>query len=235
MIAGGVDYGEAKTALANSKNSSLKPTPRGLRRNSAVRTVREFSETRPGGILFITENVYQKIDSLNVEPARKIIHSVFEKHITEAPGMERSGISSRKIIYSGAVMKAALSSTKPGGPRRVDVGGADRRVSVSEEWKHGPCFPPWALRETDGRGDLGVFVNKDNHRFARQRWIKKNGIQRSGTGKAAFRYEKIPSPGKSPCGTARGRGPRCGNEKARRKNHQSHQAPGERRPRKGRT
>ncbi|OJT71870.1 DNA mismatch repair protein MutL, partial [Clostridioides difficile] len=38
--------------------------------------------------LYITENVYPKIDLLNIEPTRRIIQSVFEEHITTAPGMK---------------------------------------------------------------------------------------------------------------------------------------------------
>ncbi len=40
----------------------------------------------------IVENVYPKIDELNIEPTSKIIQDVFEKHIIHGPGMERLGI-----------------------------------------------------------------------------------------------------------------------------------------------
>ncbi len=39
--------------------------------------------------LYIVENVYPKIDELNIEPTRKIIQDVFEKHIIHGPGMEK--------------------------------------------------------------------------------------------------------------------------------------------------
>ena len=34
------------------------------------------------------ENVYPKIDALNVEPCRKVIQDAFEQNITHAPGMD---------------------------------------------------------------------------------------------------------------------------------------------------
>ena len=38
---------------------------------------------------FVTENVYPNIDELNIEPTRKIIQSVFEANICNAPGMSK--------------------------------------------------------------------------------------------------------------------------------------------------
>ena len=40
-----------------------------------------------GAPLYMVENVYPKIDELNVEPARKVIQAAFEEHIIKAPGM----------------------------------------------------------------------------------------------------------------------------------------------------
>ncbi len=40
--------------------------------------------------LYIVENVYPKIDELNIEPTRAVIQQVFEKHIIHAPGMEKN-------------------------------------------------------------------------------------------------------------------------------------------------
>ncbi len=39
--------------------------------------------------LYIVDNVYPKIDELNIEPTRRVIQAVFEEHITGAGGMER--------------------------------------------------------------------------------------------------------------------------------------------------
>ena len=94
MIAGGVDYGEAETALYNSKAVAA------LKLNIPViyagnianqEAVQEFfQEYQQEAYLYLTPNVYPKIDTLNVNPARKIIHAVFEKHITEAREWRRS-------------------------------------------------------------------------------------------------------------------------------------------------
>lgn len=210
MIAGGVDYGEAKTALANSETiSSLKlNTPVVYAGNSAVRDeVREiFRKHGQEEFLFVTENVYPKIDSLNVEPARKIIHSVFEKHITEALGMEkiRNFVSEKIIPTPGAVMKAALLLHKTLGDLVcVDVGGATTDVfSVSEESEaYGPLLSapePFAKRTVEG--DLGVFVNKDNliALLGRDEIQRKMGFNAQELEKLLSGYEKIPSPKQIP-------------------------------------
>ncbi len=41
-----------------------------------------------GQELYLVDNVYPKIDTLNVEPCRKVIQEAFEDNITKAPGME---------------------------------------------------------------------------------------------------------------------------------------------------
>ena len=154
MIAGGVDYGEAKTSLANSETiSSLKlNTPVVYAGNSAVRDeVREiFRKHGQEEFLFVTENVYPKIDSLNVEPARKIIH-LFENISPRRRGW-KSRNRLRKIIPLGAVMKAALHKTL-GDLVCVDVGGPRPTCSVSKSRKHTDLLSAPGLRETDVEGD----------------------------------------------------------------------------------
>ena len=93
MIAGGVDYGERETAVENARSiASLRLNiPVIFAGNIAARDeVREiFREHEQEEYLYITENVYPKIDVLNVASAREVIQEVFEKHITKAPGMEK--------------------------------------------------------------------------------------------------------------------------------------------------
>ena len=63
-----------------------------------------------GQYLYIVDNVYPKIDTLNVEPCRKVIQEAFEDHITHAPGMEhvRDMVNVAPIIPTpGAVMECA--------------------------------------------------------------------------------------------------------------------------------
>ncbi len=75
----------------------------------------------------VVDNVYPEIDRLNAEPARKVIHNLFEKHIIHAPGMSeiRKFITGGIIPTPGAVMLSAkLLSEKTGSLVVFDVGGA---------------------------------------------------------------------------------------------------------------
>ena len=58
-----------------------------------------------GQELYIVDNVYPKIDNLNVEPCRRIIQRAFEQNITHAPGMEhvRNIVTGPIIPTPGAV------------------------------------------------------------------------------------------------------------------------------------
>jgi len=114
LIAGGVDYGEKETALNNAYEIAK------LQRNIPVIYAGNcvlhddvydiFKNFKQEQYLTITENVYPKIDQLNVEPTRKIIQEVFEAHIIHAPGMNhvRQVVNMRIIPTPGAVMQAAL-------------------------------------------------------------------------------------------------------------------------------
>ena len=113
----------------------------------------------------MVENVYPRLDELNIEPARKVIHQVFEKHIIHAPGMERvrTMVTGSIIPTPGAVMECAkLLYELVGDLVVLDVGGATTDVhSVtegSEEIASIQLSPePMAKRTVEG--DLGVFVN----------------------------------------------------------------------------
>jgi len=127
-----------------------------------------FEEANQSSYLYITKNVYPKIDTLDVEEARKIIQSVFEKHIIHAPGMEkiRSVISSDIIPTPGAVMESLqLLQKELGNAMAFDIGGATTDVhSVSDNSKDVEKIliapEPFAKRTVEG--DLGVYVNKNN-------------------------------------------------------------------------
>lgn len=167
LIAGGTDYGEKETALKNAKKI------RGLDLDVPViyagnvqnqtRVERIFEGARSE--LYITENVYPRLDELNIEPARKIIHQVFEKHIIHAPGMERVRdlVTGSIIPTPGAVMECArLLYEEVGDLVVLDVGGATTDVhSVTEgsdEIASIQISPePMAKRTVEG--DLGVYVN----------------------------------------------------------------------------
>ena len=167
MIAGGTDYGERETAVINAKKiiaSGLK-TPVIYAGNIQNHRLMQSLFENTGIPLYITENVYPKLDLLNIEPARRIIHAVFEEHIVKAAGMEhiRDMVQGNIIPTPGAVMEAAqLLYSEIGDLAVIDIGGATTDVhSVtkgSDEIAVIQTTPePFAKRTVEG--DLGMFVN----------------------------------------------------------------------------
>ena len=167
LLAGGVDYGERKTVIANARlvaASGLKIPVIFAGNLTAKPEVKRILE-EVGITVFAVENVYPKIDNLNVEPTRAVIQDVFEKHITEAPGMRkiRDMVTGRIIPTPGAVMLGAkLLQSAIGDLVAIDVGGATTDVhSVTEgssEYTSKAMEPePFAKRTVEG--DLGVFVS----------------------------------------------------------------------------
>ncbi len=118
--------------------------------------------------LYLVDNVYPRIDELNVEPTRKVIQEVFEEHIIHAPGMDhiRDMVSGNIIPTPAGVMEATKVLFEfLGDVITVDVGGATTDIhSVtegSEEISRIMISPePRAKRTVEG--DLGVYVNADN-------------------------------------------------------------------------
>ncbi|MDO4552983.1 MAG: GlmL-related ornithine degradation protein [Bacillota bacterium] len=170
MIAGGVDHGERDTALFNAEliRSLELPTPVIYAGNLENREEMELIFRDAPAPLYLVENVYPKIDQLNVEPARKVIQAAFEEHITGAPGMEhvRDLVNGPIIPTPGAVMESARLLYEALGDLMVlDVGGATTDLhSVtegSEEISRISVQPePMAKRTVEG--DLGVYVNMEN-------------------------------------------------------------------------
>ncbi|MGD9887241.1 MAG: GlmL-related ornithine degradation protein [Bacilli bacterium] len=172
LISGGVDYGERETALSNAKAiaSMMLNIPviycGNIANQDAIKDI--FALNHQSGYLFITENVYPRIDTLQVEEVRQLIQQVFEKHIIEAPGMEhvREVINGVIMPTPKAVMDAAILLQKDLGDLIcVDVGGATTDVhSVCEDNpEHAKMLlnpEPFAKRTVEG--DLGVYINKDN-------------------------------------------------------------------------
>lgn len=172
LIAGGVDYGERETALYNAEiiaglDLEIPVIYAGNIENQSE-ILEIFREKNAESRLYLTENVYPRIDELNVEPTRKIIQDVFEEHIVHAPGMEKikNLITGAIIPTPGAVMEAAkLLKDSIGDLVVIDVGGATTDVhSVtdgSEEVNRILLNPePEAKRTVEG--DLGVYVNMKN-------------------------------------------------------------------------
>ncbi|MBZ2173694.1 glutamate mutase L [Schnuerera sp. xch1] len=170
LIAGGVDYGERDTALYNAEliaqlDLSIPVIYAGNVENH--NEVKELFKDKKSE-LYIVENVYPKIDELNIEPTRKIIQHVFEKHIIHAPGMKkvRHMVTGPIMPTPGAVMEATkLLYEDMGDLVTLDVGGATTDVhSVTEgsEEISRILINPEPLAKRTVEGDLGVYVNMKN-------------------------------------------------------------------------
>ncbi len=172
LVAGGVDYGESETALHNAELiAKLELDVPVIYAGNIVNhdDVKDiFEEAGKTHLLYIVENVYPKIDILNVEPTRKVIQDVFEEHIVHAPGMShvRDLVNGPIIPTPGAVMEASkLLKNELGDLMTIDVGGATTDIhSVtdgSEEINRILISPEPAAKRTV-EGDLGVYVNMRN-------------------------------------------------------------------------
>ncbi|EGO64315.1 GlmL-related ornithine degradation protein [Acetonema longum] len=170
LLAGGTDYGEKETVIDNAKCLAglARSIPVIYAGNCAARQQVCSILANAGGAVTAVDNVYPRIDQLNVEPTRQVIHDVFEKHITEAPGMHkiRQMVGGRIIPTPGAVMRAARLLREAIGDLLVlDVGGATTDVhSVAEADPEidSMLVSPEPLAKRTVEGDLGVYVNAGN-------------------------------------------------------------------------
>ncbi|MCG8569426.1 MAG: glutamate mutase L [Spirochaetes bacterium] len=172
LIAGGVDYGEKDTALFNTEEILTLGLEvpviyaGNIENQDDVKEM--FTESGQGHLLHIVENVYPRIDLLNVEPTREVIQNVFEEHIVHAPGMEsvRELVNGPIIPTPGAVMEASkLLKTDLGDLMTLDVGGATTDIhSVTEgsDEISNILIAPEPVAKRTVEGDLGVFVNMAN-------------------------------------------------------------------------
>ncbi|MCD6397048.1 MAG: glutamate mutase L [Spirochaetaceae bacterium] len=174
MIAGGVDYGERDTAIINAEaicnalnlTSSKIPVIYAGNIENQDEIKRIFSNYK--GKLIIVDNVYPRIDDLQIVPARNIIQEVFEEHIIHAPGMEyiRDMVDGPIVPTPGGVMLAAeILKESIGDLIVIDVGGATTDIhsvtNGSEEISRILISPePYAKRTVEG--DLGIYINREN-------------------------------------------------------------------------
>lgn len=170
LIAGGVDYGERDTAIYNAEmiaslGLNIPVIYAGnIENHEEIKLI--FEETKYK--LYITENVYPKIDLLNIEPTRKIIQDVFEEHITSAPGMKyiKNMVNESITPTPGAVMETSkLLYKNIGDLLTLDVGGATTDVhSVTEgsDFINKILINPEPVAKRSVEGDLGVYVNMEN-------------------------------------------------------------------------
>ncbi|WP_425755902.1 GlmL-related ornithine degradation protein [Ihubacter sp. rT4E-8] len=169
LIAGGVDYGERETAIDNAEKIRAMGLNTPIIYAGNIENQEEMKlifDEESGQKLYNVENVYPKIDDLNVEPCRKVIQDAFEEHITNAPGMEhvRDMVSGPIIPTPGAVMECTkLLYDCLGDLIVLDVGGAttDLHSVATESDKIARIMvapEPKAKRTVEG--DLGVYVNR---------------------------------------------------------------------------
>jgi len=172
LLAGGVDHGERDTAIYNAellvKLSLEVPIiyAGNIQNHEEIKLI--FEENDKLHLLKIVENVYPKVDLLNVEPVRAVIQDVFEEHIIHAPGMEkvRDVVSGPIIPTPGAVMEASkVLKDVIGDLVTIDVGGATtdiHSVTDGREEITSILISPEPSAKRTVEGDLGVYVNMVN-------------------------------------------------------------------------
>ncbi|HPE69219.1 MAG TPA: GlmL-related ornithine degradation protein [Thermotogota bacterium] len=170
VLAGGVDYGERETVEHNAQlfaQSDLAVPFVYAGNIAASERVRNILESA-GKKVTLTENVYPRVDELNVHPLRALIQNIFAEHIIHAAGMEKiqSMVDFPVLPTPAAVMQTTeLLSEMHGDCLSVDIGGATTDVdSVTDgnpELQELSISPePRSKRTVEG--DLGVFVNAKN-------------------------------------------------------------------------
>src|SRR6056297_2977497 len=170
LLAGGVDYGEKETIIHNAKEFAKETlnVPFVVAGNCAARDeVCEILEDS-GKRVYPTENVYPKVDELNVDPIRDVIQQIFSEHIVHADGMEKiEKMVKRPIIPTPAavMLTTQLLYDMLGDIVTIDIGGATTDIDSitygTDEIQEITISPePYAKRTVEG--DLGVFVNAPN-------------------------------------------------------------------------
>jgi len=169
LIAGGVDFGERDTAIDYAemiRSMGVKVPVIYAGNCENQEEMKLIFDEESGMKLYNVENVYPKIDDLNVEPCRRVIQDAFEEHITQAPGMEhvRDMVNGPIIPTPGAVMECTkLLYECVGNVIVLDVGGATTDLhSVTEDSDQIAriLISPEPMAKRTVEGDLGVYVNK---------------------------------------------------------------------------
>lgn len=171
LIAGGTDYGEKETALFNIQevmnlNLDIPIIYSGNIENQED-IIKMFSDANKTKHLKIVENVYPRVDYLNILPLRKVIYETFEENIVHAKGMNHifEMVNQKIMPTPGSVMEASMILREDlGNIMTIDVGGATtdiHSISIpSDEFKEYLEGEPLSKRTVEG--DLGVFINHLN-------------------------------------------------------------------------
>lgn len=164
VIAGGTNFGEKNVSFSNLEKIIPLNIPIIYAGNIAnhEKIKRLYNEK-----VTIVDNVYPRVDFMNILPLRAAIYNIFEKNIIYAKGMQNifKMINGTIIPTPGAVMDATIIFDEQlNGVMSIDVGGATTDI-------HSVCDPkPEYLKYNEGEprfkrtveGDLGVYVNRKN-------------------------------------------------------------------------
>ena len=167
LLAGGTDFGERETAVYNMRAIASRgfKTPVIYCGNVQNRTVITRIAEENCIPLSLADNVYPRLDELNVESVRKVIHVMFEKHIVNAPGMQhiREMVNGAILPTPGSVMLAAqLLYEDISDLVAIDIGGATTDVhSVTEGSPEivSMMTSPEPMAKRTVEGDLGLYIN----------------------------------------------------------------------------
>ncbi len=171
LISGGTDYGEKETAFSNIKKvENLKldiPIIYAGNIENHYRVRKFFDNSSQKQHLRIVENVYPRVDFMNIHPLRKAIYETFEKHIVTAKGMQniKTLVNGAIMPTPGSVMEATmLLHNLIGNVLVIDVGGATTDIhSITEPSEEFKAYSEGEAKEKRTvEGDLGVFVNHLN-------------------------------------------------------------------------
>ncbi|MGM0435481.1 MAG: glutamate mutase L [Bacillota bacterium] len=171
LVSGGTDYGDKRTAYENIKKiKALKlnvPIVYAGNIDNHYRIRKLFENSSQKDLLHITENVYPRVDYMNIHPLRRMIYRLFEENITKAKGMEyvRTLVNKAIMPTPGSVMEASMKLNEEiGNLMVIDVGGATTDVhsitTPREEYEEHLEGEPKEKRTVEG--DLGVFINAQN-------------------------------------------------------------------------
>jgi len=171
IIAGGTDYGEYETALYNIEKVLQLDLDIPIIYAGNIDNHQEikelFEKKGKTEYLKIVENVYPRVDYLNILPLRRVIYQTFEENIIHAKGMNRihEMVDQNIMPTPGSVMEATMFLKEHlGNVMTIDVGGATTDIhsvcEPSDEFKEYQEGEPRSKRTVEG--DLGVFINHKN-------------------------------------------------------------------------
>jgi len=171
LVAGGTDFGEKETALFNIKEVLNLNLDIPIIYAGNIENQDEISELfknrKKDKYLKIVENVYPRVDYLNILPLRRAIYETFEENIIHANGMNNiyDMVNQNIMPTPGSVMESTMILRENlGNIITIDIGGATtdiHSVSIpSDDFIEFQEGEPLSKRTVEG--DLGLFINHKN-------------------------------------------------------------------------